>query len=224
MRSGLEHLGHGKTLVMLFLIFVTSSLTLVSPTNPRGPQTGDRGWAIEEIDEADSWHGRPMGDSSSVWSLRLPGGVLIQCPRVVVGGVSGLCRLAWMPEDDGEEGTITDGNNAKLLRVEASVMALEPIISEDDEDMMVGFYPPTLGSLRCDMLEKVGELEGSTLEERELKAEGFSEYDEVSESAVTEKTETIKPMAENVSQSKSPPMDDKMKEKIKADPRNALDL
>ncbi|KAL3766106.1 hypothetical protein ACHAWO_006134 [Cyclotella atomus] len=189
-----------------------------------GPQTGDRGWAIEEIDEADSWHGRPMGDSSSVWSLRLPGGVLIQCPRVVVGGVSGLCRLAWMPEDDGEEGTITDGNNAKLLRVEASVMALEPIISEDDEDMMVGFYPPTLGSLRCDMLEKVGELEGSTLEERELKAEGFSEYDEVSESAVTEKTETIKPMAENVSQSKSPPMDDKMKEKIKADPRNALDL
>jgi hypothetical protein len=165
-----------------------------------------------------------MGDSSSVWSLRLPGGVLIQCPRVVVGGVSGLCRLAWMPEDDGEEGTITDGNKAKLLRVEASVMALEPVISEEDENMMVGFYPPTLGSLRCDMLEKVGELEGETLQERELKAEGFSEYDDVSESAVTEKMETIKPMAENVSQNKSPPMDEKMKEKIKADPRNALDL
>ena len=167
-----------------------------------------------------------MGDSSSVWSLRLPGGVLIQCPRVVVGGVSGLCRLAWMPEDEGEEGTITEGNKAKLLRVEASVMALEPIISEEDENMMVGFYPPSLGSLRCDMLEKAGELEGATLEEREQKAEGFSEYDDIAPGAEDmPKTETVKPMTENaVSTSKSAPMDDKMKEKIKADPRNALDL
>lgn len=185
----------------------------------RGPQTGDRGWAIEEIDEADAWHGRPMGDSSSVWSLRLPGGVLIQCPRVVVGGVSGLCRLAWMPEDDGEEGTITDGNLAKLLRVEASVMALEPIISDEDENMMVGFYPPSLGSLRCDMLEKAGELEGATMEEREMKAEGFvSELDESAENNISEKVETVKPLDEKR------PMDEKLKEKIKADPRNALDL
>lgn len=192
----------------------------------RGPQTGDRGWAIEEIEEADAWHGRPMGDSSSVWSLRLPGGVLIQCPRVVVGGVSGLCRLAWMPEDDGIEGTITDGNLAKLLRVEASVMALEPIISEEDENMMVGFYPPSLGSLRCDMLEKVGELEGATMEEREMRAEGFvSEENEGGpENKISEKAETVKPMDEdNITQTKSP-MDEKLKEKIKADPRNALDL
>lgn len=190
-----------------------------------GPQTGDRGWAIEEIDEADAWHGRPSGDSSSVWSLRLPGGVLIQCPRVVVGGVSGLCRLAWMPEDDGEDGTITDGNKAKLLRVEASVMALEPIISEEDENMMVGFYPPSLGSLRCDMLEKAGELEGATLEEREQKAEGFSEYDESTDVEHAATMETINPMSESaVSQSKSSPLDDKLKEKIRADPRNALDL
>lgn len=164
-----------------------------------------------------------MGDSSRVWSLRLPGGVLIQCPRVVVGGESGLCRLAWMPEDDGEDGTITDGNKAKLLRVEASVMALEPIISEEDENMMVGFYPPSLGSLRCDMLEKVGELEGETLQEREQKADGFTEFGEGTETKATEKVETVKPMVEG-SMPKSPPIDQKLKEKIKADPRNALDL
>ena len=191
-----------------------------TPPMIRGPQTGDRGWAIEEIDEADAWHGRPMGDSSSVWSLRLPGGVLIQCPRVVVGGVSGLCRLAWLPEDDGKDGTITDGNRAKLLRVEASVMALEPIISDDEEDMMVGFHPPSLGSLRCDMLEKVGELEGATLEEREQKAEGFTEYDEAAESI-----ETVEPTAEGTPAQLSPRIvDEKMKAKIKADPRNALDF
>lgn len=191
-----------------------------TPPMIRGPQTGDRGWAIEEIDEADAWHGRPMGDSSSVWSLRLPGGVLIQCPRVVIGGVSGLCRLAWLPEDDGEDGTITDGNKAKLLRVEASVMALEPIVSDDDEDMMVGFHPPSLGSLRCDMLEKVGELEGATLEEREQKAEGFTEYGEAAESV-----ETVEPTAEGTPAQLSPRIvDEKLKAKIKADPRNALDF
>jgi hypothetical protein len=165
-----------------------------------------------------------MGDSSSVWSLRLPGGVLIQCPRVVVGGVSGLCRLAWLPEDDGEEGTITDGNNAKLLRVEASVMALEPIISDIDENMMVGFYPPSLGSLRCDMLEKVGELEGATLQERESKAEGFSEYNEATEKTKTQTEEIVKPIAEGTKPQTSVPLDEKTKEKIRADPRNALDL
>lgn len=150
---------------------------------------------------------------------------MIQCPRVVVGGVSGLCRLAWLPEDDGEVGTNMDGNKAKLLRVEASVMALEPIISEDDEDMMVGFYPPSLGSLRCDMLEKVGELEGASMEEREMRAEGFVWDEEVFESQVTEKTETVKPMAEATkSEAKSPPIDEKLEQKIKADPRNALDL
>ena len=190
----------------------------------RGPQTGDRGWAIEEIDEADAWHGRPMGDSSSVWSLRLPGGVLIQCPRVVIGGVSGLCRLAWLPEDDGEIGTITDGNKAKLLRVEASVMALEPMISDDDEDMMVGFHPPSLGSLRCDMLEKVGELEGATLEEREQKAEGYSEYDEATAGEIKERVETGKPTAEGTPTQSPMIVDEKMKAKIKADPRNALDF
>ena len=38
---------------------------------------------------------------------------------------------------------------------------------------MLGFYPPTLGSLRTDILEKVGELEGASLEERAQAAEGY---------------------------------------------------
>ena len=190
-----------------------------------GPQTGDRGWAVEELDDADSWHGRPMGDASSVWSLRLPGGVLIQCPRVIVGGMPGICRLAWMPEDEGKVGTPEDGNKAKLLRVEASVSALEPIISEDDEDMMVGFYPPSLGSLRTDMMEKVGELEGATLQEREQAAEGYVWNQDDQE----ETSETISPMEEKKSSStsshgKSAPIDGKLEQKIAEDPRNALDL
>jgi hypothetical protein len=193
-----------------------------------GPQSGDRGWAIQEMDEADSWHGRPMGDTTSVWSLRLPGGVMIQCPRVIIGGVAGLCRLAWLPEDEGEVGTVDDGNKAKLLRVEASVMALEPIISDDDDDMMVGFYPPSLGSLRCDVLEKVGELEGATLEERERAAEGFvwSEVEDKADAAVSVASrETMKPLEENPSSGRtSAPVDEVLSKKIEADPRNALDL
>ena len=195
-----------------------------------GPQTGDRGWSIQEMDEADSWHGRPMGDAAGTWSLRLPGAVLIQCPRVVIGGMAGICRLAWMPEDDGEVGTVDDGNRAKLLRIEASVSALEPIVSEDDEDMMVGFYPPSLGSLRTDILEKVGELEGASLEDRAKAAEGFvwsaSGGDEESGGKAA-KEEMVTPMPEESSsqvEKKSAPLDEKLKKKIDADPRNALDL
>jgi hypothetical protein len=44
-----------------------------------------------------------------------------------------------------------------LLRVEASVVALEPMVMDDET--MVGFYPPSLGSLRCDVMRKLGELE-----------------------------------------------------------------
>jgi hypothetical protein len=131
-----------------------------------------------------------------------------------------------MPEDDGEVGTLEDGNRAKLLRIEASVLALEPIISEEDDNMMVGFYPPTLGSLRTDILEKVGELEGASLEERAQAAEGyvrsadnFSEEDVASEKAVD-------PMPQEVFKikKKSAPIDEDLKKKISADPRNALDF
>lgn len=109
-----------------------------------GPNTGNRGWAIEEIEDMDAWHGRPTGDSPNTWSLRLPGGVLLQGPRVVTQGEAGLFRLAWMPTED------------VLLRVEASVIALEPMVMDDDT--MFGFYPPSLGSLRCDVTRKLGEL------------------------------------------------------------------
>ena len=94
--------------------------------------------------------------------MRLPGGILIQCPRVVMGGEAGLCRLAWLPEDDAPVGTGEDGDPARLLRVEASVLALEPAIDEESGDM-VGFFPPSLGSLRCDVLSKVGELEDASM-------------------------------------------------------------
>jgi len=199
-----------------------------------GPQTGDRGWSIEEVDEADAWHGRPMGDATGTWSLRLGGGVLIQCPRVIAGGSAGLCRLAWLAEDDGEAGTLEDGNTAKLLRVEASVNALEPIISDDDEDMMVGFYPPSLGSLRTDVLEKVGELEGQSLEERAEAAEGYvwGERDSAQVRAVkvlatgeeAPDGEVVAPVAESEVEAKPAPIDEELKKKIADDPRNALDF
>ncbi len=127
-----------------------------------GLQTGDRGWSIEDLDEADAWHGRPTGDTSDVWAMRLPGGVLLQCPRIITTGRAGLCRLAWLPEDDAPVGSPDDGETARLLRVEASVMALEPVIDEEN-DVMLGFYPPELGSLRCDILAKYGELENASM-------------------------------------------------------------
>ena len=120
------------------------------------------------MEEGDAWHGRPMGDGMDVWSMRLPGGILMQCPRVIVGGQAGICRLAWLPEEDTDD--------AMLLRIEAGVLALEPILDEDDESMMVGFYPPTLGSLRCDVMKKQGELEDASqlkrLMEIDINSEG----------------------------------------------------
>jgi len=116
------------------------------------------------LDEVDAWHGRPTGDDNNVWSMRLPGGILLQCPRVVTSGRAELCRLAWLPEEEGEVGTEADGDPAKLLRVEASVFALEPIIDEENDTMR--FAPPTLGSLRCDVLQKIGELENVSILEK----------------------------------------------------------
>ena len=43
------------------------------------------------------------------------------------------------------------------MRVEAGCLALQPMLLEDDE--LVGFHPPSLTSLRCDVLKKMGELE-----------------------------------------------------------------
>jgi hypothetical protein len=150
-----------------------------------GAQTGDRGWNIEDLEEGDAWHGRPTGDTSDVWAMRLPGGVLLQCPRVITSGRAGLCRIAWLPEDDAPEGSEFDGDTAKLLRVEASIIALEPVIDEEN-DVMLGFYPPELGSLRCDVLQKTGELENTSMLEQlksmgEMGKKGDGELDPVEE-------------------------------------------
>jgi len=199
-----------------------------------GPTTGDRGWSVEELDEADSWHGRARGDVGNVWSLRLGGGVLIQCPSVIVGGESGLCRLAWLPEEEGEPGTASDGNQPKLLRIEANVMALEPVVSEDDDELMVAFHPPSLGSLRCDALSKTGELENASLEERASAAEGFvtieNEEDEQQvsppeqEEGETASSSTSAPPDVKAETKGSQPLDTQSVENIAADPRNALDF
>jgi len=109
-----------------------------------GPQSGNRGWAVDELEDTDSWHGiTPV----ECWNLRLPGGIHLQAPRIITDSTVGICRLAWLPDDE------------TLLRVEAGVSALQPMVVEDD--MMVGFEPPALTSLRCDMFEKAGELENA---------------------------------------------------------------
>lgn len=141
-----------------------STLTSLKHSFTGGPERGDRGWQIQELDEVDAWHGRPTGDDNNTWSMRLPGGILLQCPRVITSDRGQLCRLAWLPEDEGEAGTEADGDPAKLLRVEASVIALEPVIDEENNTMR--FEPPSLGSLRCDVLQKFGELENVSILEK----------------------------------------------------------
>mmetsp|Transcript_32639 Transcript_32639/g.54685 ORF Transcript_32639/g.54685 Transcript_32639/m.54685 type:complete len:112 (-) Transcript_32639:37-372(-) len=74
-------------------------------------------------------------------------------------------RLAWLPDDE------------TLLRVEAGITALQPMLMDDDS--LVGFEPPTLTSLRCDMLKKVGELDNTV---RPFRDEG--EHDEGKETKV----------------------------------------
>jgi Domain of unknown function (DUF3598) len=118
-----------------------------------GAQTGNRGWSVDEIDETDSWHGITPVDC---WNLRL-GGVHLQAPRVITDAAVAICRLAWLPDDQ------------KLLRVEAGVSALQPMLVDDST--MVGFEPPALTSLRCDMLQKVGELDNISRVLREKKGE-----------------------------------------------------
>jgi hypothetical protein len=109
-----------------------------------GPQAGNRGWAVDELDETDSWHGiTPV----ECWNLRLPGGIHVQAPRIISDATVGICRLAWLPDDE------------TLLRVESGVSALQPMVVEDDT--MVGFEPPSLTSMRCDMMSKAGELENA---------------------------------------------------------------
>jgi hypothetical protein len=118
-----------------------------------GPQTGNRGWEITEMEETDAWHGITPVEQ---WNLRM-GPIHVQCPRVITDVNVGVCRIAWLPDDE------------TLLRVEAGVQALQPMVV--DNDMMVGFEPPTLSSLRCDMMKRTGELENVPKPSRDWKLE-----------------------------------------------------
>lgn len=109
----------------------------------RGPDAGNRGWGVEELEEGDDWHG---SNPVEAWNLRLPGGVFVQCPRVVIADEVGLCRLAWLP------------NSNNLKRLEVGLQALQPM--EVIDDNLAGFAPPSLASFRCDVFRNVGDLEG----------------------------------------------------------------
>lgn len=121
-----------------------------------GPEGGDKGWSIPDLDEADAWHGRPRGDGPGVWNLRLPG-ILLQCPSLLPlestgSALDSLFRLAWLATPE------------KLLRLEAGVL-----IPESEDDQAVG--KPVLASFRCDTLNDMGELDGASLIEREKRGE-----------------------------------------------------
>lgn len=111
-----------------------------------GPSNGNRGWSIDDLPKGDDWHGSAPVEG---WNLRLPGGVFVQCPRIITDAEVGLCRLAWLVNDE------------TLLRVEAGVTALQPLFLDDES--VVGFEPPSLTSLRCDILNKAGDLEGEPM-------------------------------------------------------------
>jgi len=111
-----------------------------------GPEAGNRGWSLEELEEGDSWQANMPVE---LWNLRLPGGLFIQTPRVIRAEEVGLLRLAWLPTTE------------TLLRLETGVLALQPMPVLSDEDDFEVLAPPSLASLRCDVLRKVGDLEGA---------------------------------------------------------------
>jgi hypothetical protein len=114
-----------------------------------GPSAGNRGWKLEQLEEGDDWHG---SSPVEMWNLRLPGGLFLQSPRMITPDNTGLLRVAWMPNDN------------VLVRAEAGVLGLQPLDLKDEEDLeestVFAFEPPTLASLRCDVLQKIGDLEG----------------------------------------------------------------
>lgn len=70
-----------------------------------GKQKGNQGWAVEDMEDEDAWQGVTPVDS---WNLRL-GAIHVQCPQVITDASTGICRLAWLPDDK------------TLLRIEAGV-------------------------------------------------------------------------------------------------------
>ena len=108
-----------------------------------GPEAGNRGWSIEELEQEDAWQANMPVE---LWNLRLPGGLFVQTPRVIRAEQAGMLRMAWMPTTE------------RLLRLETGVLALQPVAIEDDEVAVCA--PPSLASLRVDIMQKVGDLEG----------------------------------------------------------------
>ena len=75
----------------------------------RGKTQGVQAWSVAELEEVDAWHGRPRGDDPNVYTLRLPGGILLQVPTLVRAGEIETFRVAWLPVD------------GKLRRLDAKV-------------------------------------------------------------------------------------------------------
>lgn len=113
-------------------------------TITRGVTQGVKAWEVKELEEVDAWHGRPRGDDPNVWTLRLPGGILVQVPTLVRAGEIETFRVAWLPTDE------------KLVRVEAKVMALQS--SEELADGSVRILPPSLLFGQVDAFDRLGNL------------------------------------------------------------------
>jgi hypothetical protein len=128
-----------------------------------GMNAGNRGWQIDEMNanSDDAWHGIAP---PALWNLRLSGGILIQCPRVItsspindvvdddttnsITSTAELFRLAWLVNDQ------------TLLRLETGIIAFKPMIDPKDSSTIIGFEQPKLVSYRCDILQNMGDLEG----------------------------------------------------------------
>lgn len=119
--------------------------TTTSRCEDDGGTTGPE--RLDMTDEATRWHERFRGeDPEATWHLRLPGGLLVQCPRRIYRGslgdgenTSDLFRMAWMCEED------------RLLRATAGVRAFKTM-SETDGDYVV--LPPVLETIVFDDVSK----------------------------------------------------------------------
>ena len=118
-------------------------------------------------------------------------------------------------EHEVKSGKASDVNAVSAVQVDDDDDSEEES-SDDDENMMVGFHPPSLGSLRSDIMEKVGELEGQTIEDRERASEGYV-WDE-------EESESVSPMKEKMTEEEKKKQIDELERSIIEDPRNALDF
>mmetsp|Transcript_23364 Transcript_23364/g.55700 ORF Transcript_23364/g.55700 Transcript_23364/m.55700 type:complete len:428 (-) Transcript_23364:164-1447(-) len=111
-----------------------------------GKTQGEQGWAIPELEEQDAWHGRPRGDQPNVWTLRLPGGVLVQAPTLVRPGETEQLRVAWLPED------------SVLLRADARMVALKEADPEPEDEGVVRLLPPECIFFSVDNFQRAGDL------------------------------------------------------------------